>query len=386
MEFKIPLFKIYWDEQDVEIVSRMIRSGANWAVGEKVKEFENQIARYNDTSYAVAVNSGTSALHILMMSYGISKDDEVIVPSFTFIATANAPLFVNAKPIFADIEETTFGLDPDSVKKKITKKTKAIIPIHFAGIPCQIERLREIADESHIPLIEDAAESMGASINGKKVGTFGNASILSFCQNKVITTGEGGAILTNSAEIYEKAKLIRSHGRLENASYFSSTEYLDYVTLGYNFRMSNIVAALGTTQIEKIDNIINWRREKANFLTQNLSRIKQISIPEVAKNSFGVYQMYPILIKEGKSTRNELQRVLAAKGILTRVYFDPVHLTSFYQKTFGCARGDLPTTERVSDMILSLPIFPTLNTAEMEYIVDQIGDFFSRRTNRSQEI
>lgn len=377
MNWKIPLFKIYWDDQDVEWVSEAIKKGANWATGENVDEFERKIAEYTGTKYAVAVNSGTSALHILLLAYQISKGDEVIVPSFTFIATANAPLFVGAKPVFAEIEDKTYGLDPEDVERKITNKTRAIMPIHFAGYPCLIEQLRKVADKHNILLIEDAAESLGANINGKRVGTFGHSAILSFCQNKLITTGEGGAIITDSKEIYEKSRLLRSHGRAETADYFSSTEYVDYVTLGYNFRMSNIAAALGIAQIKKIDNAINMRRQNAEYMTQQLSRIEKITIPSTPKQFYNVYQMYPIRIKADRSTRDNLKEYLAQKGIMTRVYFAPVHLSQFYRSTFGYKRGELPITEKVSQEILSLPMYPSLIKEEMDYVTEEIENFFS---------
>jgi len=376
--WKIPLFRIYWDDEDIERVTGIIKSGFRWAAGENVDEFESKIVEYMGAKYAVAVNSGTSALHILLLVYGIGEGDEVIVPSFTFIATANAPLFVGAKPVFADIEETTLGLDPDDVRRKITKKTRAIMPIHFAGCPCSVEGLQAVAKEHKILLIEDAAESLGANVNGKKVGTFGDSAILSFCQNKVVTTGEGGAIITNSREIYEKSNLLRSHGRSEIVNYFSSIENANYVALGYNFRMSNITAALGIAQIKKVDKMIQMRRQNAEYMTQLLSRIEGISTPSTAKESQCVYQMYPIRVKASKITRDNLKEHLAQKGVMSKVYFDPVHLSRFYRKTFGYKGGELPVTEKVSEQILSLPMYPTITREEIDYIAQQVADFFAK--------
>ena len=255
MKWKIPLFKIYWDEDDVKSVSDSISAGMNWATGPNIEKFENLISEYLGVKYAVTFNSGTSALFSLLIVENISGGDEVIVPSFTFIATANAPLFTGARPVFADIEDETFGLDPEDVRKKITSKTKVILPVHYGGSPCRIKELKEIAEDNDLLLIEDAAEALGAKVEGSLVGTFGKASILSFCANKVITTGEGGAVVTDSKDIYEKLRLIRSHGRAETNNYFESTKYMDYVSLGYNFRISNITAALGVAQIRKIDDM-----------------------------------------------------------------------------------------------------------------------------------
>lgn len=373
MNWKIPLFKIYWDEEDIETVTEAIKAGMNWAVGPNIERFEKMITEYIGTKYCLTFNSGTSALHALLLAYGVGEGDEVIVPSFTFIATANAPLFVGAKPVFADIEGETFGLDPEDVKKKITKKTKAIIPIHYGGYPCKIEELREIVKDNNLILIEDVAESFGARIGNKKVGAFGDSAMFSFCQNKVITTGEGGAIVTESKGIYEKLKLIRSHGRLETQDYFSSTEYMDYVRLGYNFRISNISAALGISQLKKIEKIIEMRRRCAEYLDKALVSIKEIVIPIPLNDYHNVYQMYPIIVSP--DTRDTLIRYLAEKGIMTKVYFSPVHLSYFYKEKLKY-KYYLPVTEKVAKEILSLPIHPTLTMEEINYMVSRIKNFF----------
>jgi len=376
---KIPLFKIYWDQEDIQAVNNVIKRGAFWAGGPTIDEFENRIAKYIGRKYCVVFNSGTSALHAILLTYGIKPGDEIIVPSFTFIATANASLFVGAKPVFTDIEEKTFGLDPEDVKKKITNKTKAIIPIHYAGCPCLIEELKEIADEYNLILIEDTAESFGAKIKDKKVGTFGDSAMLSFCQNKVITTGEGGAVVTDSRDIYEKLQLVRSHGRQENPAYINNPEYLDYITLGYNFRMPDVVAALGISQIKKTDKLIAIRRKNAKQLTTKLKEIREIIIPTPPNDYFHVYQMYTIKVKRGKETRDNLIENLATKGITTKVYFLPVHLTRFYKKEFGYKEGNLPITEKISGQVLSLPLYPTLTKEEINYVFEMINNFFKNQ-------
>ena len=377
MDWKIPLFKIYWDEEDIEMVTDTIRRGMLWAIGPNIERFERMLSEYVGTKYAVVFNSGTSALHAALLAYDIGQGDDVIVPSFTFIATANAPLFVGARPVFADIEETTYGLDPNDVIRKITPKTKAIIPMHYGGNSCLIGELKGIADEHNLILIEDAAESLGTTVNGRKVGTFGNCAILSFCSNKVITTGEGGAVVTDSAEIYDKLKLIRSHGRAENANYFSSTEYMDYVTLGYNFRMSDITASLGIAQLKKLDKIIEVRRRNAERMSTRLSGITEIEVPCSPDGFFHVYQLYTIRLKEGSGKRDALARYLAQKGIMTRVYFTPVHFTHFYKNKLGY-NCELSTTERLSEQVLTLPMYPSLTEDEINYIADEVAAFFSQ--------
>ena len=369
---KIPLFKIYNDKDDINNISEEISSGGYWAVGPKIEEFEEKIAEYIGSEYAVTLNSGTSALHATLLAYGIGKGDEVIVPSYTFIASANAPIYVGAKPVFADIEQETYGIDPESVLEKITDKTKAIMPVHYGGCPSKVGELKEIAEDNDLILIEDAAESFGASIGNKNTGTFGDSAILSFCQNKIITTGEGGAVVTDSKDLYEKIKLIKSHGRLESGDYFSSANLFDYIDLGYNWRMSNLTSALGLAQLKKVDEIIKLRRQHSNYLNKKLGELSdQIKIFNPPKDYNHVYQLYTMFV----NNRDELIDYLSENGITTKVYFDPVHLSSFYKNKLGYT-DKLPVTEEVAKTTITLPMFPELTTEELDYMVETIGKFY----------
>ncbi len=368
----VPLFEIYNDEEDVKLISEQIASGKFWAVGSKVTEFEEKIADYIGTKHAITFNSGTSALHADLLAHGIGKNDEVIVPSFTFIATANAPLFVGAKTVFADIEEETCGLNPESVEDKITENTKAIIPVHYGGCPCKIKELKDVAEDNDLILVEDAAEAFGASVDGKNVSTFGDSNILSFCQNKIITTGEGGAVVTDSDEIFEKLKLIRSHGRLESADYFSSVGLFDYIELGFNWRMSNLTATLGISQIHKVDKIIEMRQKNAEYLSKRISEeTDEIQIPEVPKGYNHVYQLYCVLANK----RDELIDYLADNRISSKIYFDPVHKSEFYKNKLNYD-DVLPVTEKMHEKTITLPMFPTLTTEQMDYMAETIGKFY----------
>lgn len=374
MSTNIPLFKIYEDEDDIDNVTAVIRRGYSWANGVEISEFEERIADYIGTRYSVTFNSGTSAMHAMLIATGIGQGDEIIVPSFTFIATANAPLFVNSKPVFADIEEKTYGIDPEDIKERITPKTKAIMPIHFAGCPCMIEDIKEIAEDYNLLLFEDAAEAFGAKVGNKLVGSFGDVGVLSFCQNKIITTGEGGAIVTDSKELYEKLRLIRSHGRVETKDYFSTSEQMEYVTLGYNFRMPSMNAALGISQIKKVDEIIKMRRNNAEYMDRKLEKISCDILPFKLDNKlYHVYQMYSIRVSE--EIHDDLIDYLSDNGISCKVYFVPIHESIFYRKYFGYSRGILPITEKVSREILTLPMFPTLTEQEMDYITEKIGNY-----------
>ncbi len=376
MGWKIPLFKIYSDKQDIKMVSNIIASGMYWAEGLAIREFEDKIASYLGVKHCVVFNSGTSALHAALIACGVKENDEVIVPSFTFIATSNAPLFVGAKPVFADIEDKTFGLDPEDVERKITARTKAIIPVHYGGLPCQIGKLRKIADKYKLKLIEDAAESLGAKIGGRKVATFGEVNVLSFCQNKIIATGEGGAAVTNSSNIYERLKLIKSHGRSDVKNYFSSVDSSDYIDLGYNFRMPTFVAALGLAQLNKINKIIEMRRSAAEYYARRLKEIPRIKLQPPLKDCFHVYQLY--VIRVTANDRGALMKYLAGKGVMTKIYFLPVHSSSFYKNKLKY-RCKLPVTENIAREILALPIYPNIKNKDIDYIIENIKKFFKER-------
>jgi perosamine synthetase len=377
MDWRIPLFKIYWDKDDVNAVSSTIKRGMSWAIGPEITQFEQALATYLNVKYCLAMNSGTSALHAALLAYGIGPGDEVIVPSFTFISTANSVLFTGARPVFADIEEKTFGLDPADVERKITGKTKAIIPVHIAGSPCLINEITEIARKHSLIVIEDNAEAIGAKAGGIMTGSFGDAAILSFCQNKPITTGEGGAVITNSEEIYEKLKLIRSHGREEKKgeNYFTTTDYMDYVALGYNFRMSSILAGLGLAQLKKLDKIIQMRRERAHQYDDLLSRIEKVTIPNPPPDYYHVYQMYNIMVPS--VLRDGLREYLTKNGIMTKVNFYCIHQTRFYRDVLKY-NISLPVTEKVSSQSITLPLHPEISRKDITTITDCIADYLSK--------
>lgn len=379
MNWKLPLFKMNWNEKDVEAVSNVIKRGSHWADGPEIEEFENKIAEFTKTKYAAAFNSGTSALHTLLLACGV-KGKEVIVPSFTFIATVNAVVLAGGTPVFAEVEQETFGLDAEDVANKISDKTAAILPVHYAGSCCRdIEKIKDICNHKNLLLIEDAAESLGSDIDGKNAGSFGHATIFSFCQNKVISSGEGGMVVTNDEELYKKIKLIRSHGRLEleNQNYFSNIHDNNYLEAGYNYRMSSMTAALGSSQLDRIREIIDRRQKNAKFLNESMKNIKEVSCPIALSGFNHAYQLYTIVINT-EEQRNSLQEFLKQKGIMTKVYFNPVHLKSFYKENYGFKEGDLPKTESFSNRVLTLPLYVDLNEDDMNFIISSIKEFFDR--------
>jgi perosamine synthetase len=373
-DWKIPLYKIYTDDEDIQIVNRVLRRGKQWAIGPEIEEFENSIKNYVGTDYCVSVNSGTSALHATLLAYDISNNDEVIVPSFSFISTANSVLFVNAKPIFTDIESEHFGLDPKLVHKNISSKTKAVMPMDYAGQSCKIFEIKQITDENKLILIEDAAEGLGSSVKGKKVGSMADSSIFSFTGNKVLTTGEGGAVVTNSKEVYEKLKLIRSHGRQDKINYFENTEISNYIGMGYNWRLPTISAALGVSQMQKLDKIIKMRQNHANYLSEHLSKHPEIITPAISSEYDHIFQMYTIKLPNQK-IRDTLQSFLYKKRIFSKIYFSPIHLTSYYKEILKGVRS-LPITEQISQQILTLPLYPSMTLDEKTFLLDSIDEFF----------
>ncbi len=378
-KWKIPLYKIFTDKEDVDCVAKVIRRGRDWAIGPEITEFEKLLANYVGTKYCVTFNSGTSALHAALIAAKISKYDEIITPSFTFIATSNSVLMVNAKPKFVDIEKTHLGLDPNHLENNITKKTKSIIPVHYAGLPCKIEEITELAKRKKLLLIEDAAESLGSHVNQKMIGTFGDMAIFSFAGNKVLTTGEGGAIVTDSKLYFERLKLIRSHGRSENSSYFSSIGNPNYISLGYNWRMSSITAALAISQLHKLNKLIKLRRKNAHFISSKLNKFSEIEVPNEPVGNYHVFQLYSIILKTAK-LRNQLREFLTKKQIMTKIFFQPVHQTNFYKKQVLKEKLSLDTTQSISSRILTIPMYPGLKQNELNYICDSISEFMEKNS------
>ena len=378
MNWKIPLYKIATDKDDIKNIKKVLERKMDWAIGPEIEKFEKKIAKYVGSKLCVSFNSGTAAGHAALIAGNINSG-HVIVPSFTFIATSNWPLMVNSKPKFCDIEEECLGLDPEKLSHSITKSTKAIIPVHYAGLGCHIEEISRITKKKKILLIEDCAEALGATINGKSIGTFGEMSVFSFAPNKIISTGEGGAVCTNSEKFYKKLKLIRSHGRILNEKYFKTNSQPNYITIGYNWRMSSMTAALGLSQFDKLEKNIKLRRTHAKYFSKKLTRFSEIKLPLEPNDRKHVYQLYTIRLENSK-IRNSLQKFLSKSGIMTKIFFDPVHKYGFYKIKNSYQKNFLSTTNIVSNQALSLPLFPTLTNEEKSFICDKISQFFEENS------
>lgn len=364
----VPLFEIAWDERDIRNVVESVSRGGYWAKGPFVDEFEERLAEYLGVDHAITVNSGTTALVAALRAHGVGPGDEVVLPSFTFIATANAVDFLGADPVFADIERETYGLDPDAVRDCLSPQTAAILPVHCYGASCDLDALADIAAEHGVPLVEDAAEALGASYGGEWVGTVGETAALSFCQNKIVATGEGGAVVTDDPDVAHEVRLFRSHGRTSDA-YFESPASGEYSALGGNFRMPDIVAAIGCAQMEKIEELIEGRRTAAGRLNDALADVSEVDTP-ASPHGRHVYQLYTVTLAESVD-RAALIEALADRGIASKVYWDPpVHRTG----RFDGRATSLPVTEDIASRVLSLPIHPNVRVAESERITAAVRD------------
>jgi len=320
--------------------------------------------------HAVVVNSGTTALVTALRAHGVGPGDEVVVPSFTFVATANAVELVGARPVFADIERETYGLDPASVREELTDETAALLPVHPYGTTCKIDELAAIANEKDLALVEDAAESLGAARDGQMAGTFGDSAAFSFCQNKVVATGEGGAVLTDDPEIAANARLYRSHGR-ESTDYFESSGSGRYPDIGTNVRMADVVAAIGCAQLDKIERLVGGRRRAADRLTDELGRIDGIEPHTGDGAGRHVNQLYTVTLDESLD-RDAIIETLASENVASKVYWDPpVHRTDHYRERHGSA-ADLPVTDDISSRVLSLPMYPELSRSETDHIAEAV--------------
>ncbi|MBU0953703.1 MAG: DegT/DnrJ/EryC1/StrS family aminotransferase [Nanoarchaeota archaeon] len=365
----IPLCRPYLDEKEVTAVKEVLESG--WlAHGPRVKEFEQQFAEYIGTSYAVSFNSCTSALQLAVQCLGITG--EVILPGFTFVASANAVVRGGAKPVFVDIQEDTFNIDPAKVEEKITDKTQAIMPVHIAGHPCDMGPLMELAEKHNLNIIEDAAECIGGTYKNKKAGSFG-VGCFSFYPTKNITTGEGGMITTNDEALAKKVSMLKAHGIPSTTLDREKTKQWarNAMEAGYNFRMSDVNAAIGIEQMKKLEEMNRKRIENAQYLSSKLDREK-IGLPLVREGYSHVYQMYMITVPESVDRENFLKK-LREKGIQATIHFcPPVHLQDYY-KCMGWKRGDFPVTERLSERIITLPMFPSLRKEDMAFIADTVN-------------
>ena len=364
------------DENDIRSVETVLKS--DWlTTGPKVPEFEQNISEYIGCRHSVAVNSGTSALDIAVNSLNLSCGDEVISTPFTFAATNNALLYHGIRPVFADIEKETRNIDPDQIRKKITPRTKAIMFVDFAGHPCRIDEIREIARENNLFLIEDACHSFGAKYKGKKVGRFADMTIFSFHPVKLFTTGEGGAVVTDNDELAGKLRLFRNHGidRSAGSRFGAGADWAyDMVELGRNYRMTDIQAALGISQLKKIDAFLAKRNDIARRYLELFDGMGGTEIPVTSKDIYHSWHLFTVLLST--MDRGKFYSFMKKQNIGVNVHYIPTYRFSYYQKNLPTNPADFPVTEDVFNRIITLPLYPGLSDEDIQFVVQTVKTAF----------
>ena len=368
---KIPLFSPSITSEDKKSIDSVLRNQFLTG-GPTLEKFEKMFAKFTGAKYAIGVSNATSALFLSLKSIGIKKDDEVIIPDMTFVATANAVIHAGGKPVLIDVNLEDMNISVEEIKKAITKKTKAILPVHFAGKACDMEKIRKIAKENNLYLIEDCAHAIGTFVNKKHVGTFGEAGCFSFYPTKNITTIEGGMVITNSKKIAEKIKNYRNHGITKTLSqrYLGKPWEYDVIESGYNFRLDEIRSALGISQLKRIKKMNSKRKSIFNYYNKNILKINGIKIPIKARGTDS-HHLYIIQVKKNFSlSRDELFEKLSKEGISTTLHYKPLHLFSAYKKY---KRANLKNSMQLFDEILSLPFFPDITKNQQNKVIKSIS-------------
>ena len=369
---RVPLSSPDITEKDIEAVVEVMKTRF-LSIGPKVVEFEKRIVGYAGTRYAVAVNSGTSALHLIIRGMEIKEGDKVLTTPFSFISSSNCILFEKAEPLFVDIDGKTLNLDPDKTEEQLKKmsqeelsQVKAIIVVDAFGQPADWDRFKEIGKKYNLRLIEDSAEALGAEYKGRKCGSFGEAGVFAFYPNKQITTGEGGIIVTDNKGLARLTRSMRSQGRGE------SGEWLDHERLGYNFRMDELSSALGCSQMDRIEDILEKRSKVAEMYNQKLAEIEEVKIPYISPYTTKMSWFVYVIRLDKDINRGSVIEYLNQEGVQCKPYFTPIHLQPFYKKMFGFQEGDFPITEDVSGRTIALPFFNNLKEEQIEYVVERL--------------
>lgn len=372
----LPYGQQYIDDEDIETVVEVLKSNY-LTTGPKVGEFEKKIADYVGAKYAVAVSSGTAALHAACFAADIKEGDEVITTPITFAASANCVLYQGGKPVFADIDPATYNIEPDDIEKKITDRTKAIIPVDFTGQPVDIDKINEIAEKYNLMVIQDSAHALGAEYKERRVGSLADMTEFSFHPVKHITTGEGGMITTNNEECYDKLKLFRTHGITRDKKLLLNKDegpwYYEQLGLGYNYRITDIQCGLGISQLSKLDKFLKRRREIAEKYNEYLDDIDGIIVPEqaeFAKSSWHIY-VIQLELEKFKVGRKEIFEALQAENIGVNVHYIPVYYHPYYQK-LGYKKGLCPKAEKLYERIITIPLHPKMNDEDVLDVVNAI--------------
>lgn len=369
--WKVPIFDTAFDKKEMDAVRKVIQSG--WVtMGEVTENFENLFAEFVGVKHAIAVSNGTAALHLANLALGITEGDEVICPSLTFVASANCILYAGGRPVFADItSHDDFNISPDDIEKKITEKTKAIEVVHYAGYPCNMERIRELADKHSLFIIEDCAHAHGAEYNGRKCGSVGDIGCFSFFPNKNMTTAEGGMITTNDDELAKKIRLMRSHGMttLTLDRHRGHAFSYDVVELGFNYRIDEIRSAIGIVQLNKLNKYNSMRKELVQLYREKLTDIDGITIPFSNPHGISSYHIFPVLLKKHVN-REEFMGYLKGKGIQASIHYPPIHQFDYYRRIMN--QMGLSLTEDVAAREVTLPLHPSMDNETVQYVCDTV--------------
>ena len=363
---KVQLRKPFFPAQSISNIQQKIREvlvSGQLTLGKNLSLFEENFARYIDVKYAVGVSSATAGLHLSLLSLGIKNNDEVIVPAKTFISTANAAFYCNAKPKFCDVNESTFQLEPSILEELITDKTKAIIPVHLGGNVCDMKKINKIAKKHDLAVIEDAAHAHGSTLDGKKAGTFGLTGVFSFYPDKIMASSDGGIVVTNNRSMFEKLLLLRNVGRREIGKY-------DYTEIGYNYRMNEIQAILAQEQLELLPKILKKRRTIAKKYNSELKENSILQNQKIFSNVNSGYYAYIMKITNGKL--NQLRKKLLEKGIETSPMFQTIYKTTIYKKLLGKIKNICPISEKLDKQTFTIPLHPSLSNKQVNYVIDQI--------------
>ncbi len=376
-QMNIPYGRQWIDEDDIEAVERVLRSDY-LTTGPKACEFEEMVCNYTGAKYAVAIANGTAALHAACAAAGIGSGDEVITTPMTFAASSNCVLYCGGTPVFADIKQDTYNLDPKEIRGKITDRTKAIIAVHYTGQPCEMDEIYKIAKEHHLIVIEDAAHALGADYNGRKIGSISDMTTFSFHPVKHITTGEGGMITTNDKRLYEKLKMFRSHGITREKSFMTKQEgdwYYQQLDLGYNYRITDIQCALGISQMKKLDCFIARRRELVRRYDEAFRDIEGIVLPYQKEECNNSWHLYVIQVQERKAVFDKLK----GAGIGVNVHYIPVYQHPYYQE-HGYADVCCPVAEQLYSQAISLPLYAGLTDEQQDYVIHQVRTILQEGT------
>ena len=363
----IPYSRQWIDDKDIKEVVKVLKS--DWVTqGPKIEEFEKAIARYCNAKYAVAFSSGTTALYSAYRATGIKEGDEVITTPLTFVATGNTIALLGAKPVFIDVENETLNINPELIEKSITKKTKAIVTVDFAGVPCDYDKILKIAKKNKLFLIEDACHALGAEYKGRKIGNFADITIITFHPVKHITTAEGGMALTNNKNFYEKLKILRNHGIIKKPG--KGKWYYEVKEPSFNFRITDIQCALGLSQLKKIDKFLKRKGEIIDKYNKAFKDINGIAIPSKIAYAKPARYIYPIQVK--KENRRKIFEDLQKQGIGVQVHYMPLHLHPFYREKFGYKKGDFPMAEKYYEGAITIPLFPKMTDEQLDYVINSV--------------